>query len=160
MQSTKKILSRDNMNAAHKRVYANKGAGGVDGVTVEQLGDYIKENCESIRGANQVKEIQKELTCRKMLGTVTSRIAQINQVTRGQINYYALGSMKTVMTEIDAHLRTRLRIIIWKQWKVPQKRQWGLQKQRIGKDLARADIVLWRPLLLSCHKDACGQGNL
>ncbi len=35
MQSTKKILSRDNMNAAHKRVYANKGAGGVDGVTVE-----------------------------------------------------------------------------------------------------------------------------
>ncbi len=37
----------------------------------------------------------------------------------------------------DAHLRTRLRIIIWKQWKVPKKRQWGLQKLGIGKDLAR-----------------------
>ena len=79
----------------------------------------------------------KELTCRKMPGTVTGKIVQINQVTRGWINYYALGSMKTAMTEIDAHLRTRLRIIIWKQWKVPKKRQWGLQKLGIGKDLAR-----------------------
>ena len=46
----------------------------------------------------------KELTCRKMPGTVTGRIAKINQVTRGWINYYALGSMKTAMTEIDVHL--------------------------------------------------------
>lgn len=33
--------------------------------------------------------------------------------------------------------RTRLRVIIWKQWKVPKKRQWGLEKLGIGKDLAR-----------------------
>lgn len=44
-----KILSKDNMNAAYKRVCANKGAGGVDEVTIEELGDYIKENWESIR---------------------------------------------------------------------------------------------------------------
>ena len=79
----------------------------------------------------------KELTYRKMPGTVTGKIAKINQVTRGWINYYALGSMKTAMAEIDAHLRTRLRVIIWKQWKVPKKRQWGLQKLGVGKDLAR-----------------------
>ena len=83
------------------------------------------------------KDRLKELTCRKMPGTVTNKIKKINQVTRGWINYYALGSMKTVMTEIDAHLRTRLRVIIWKQWKVPSKRQWGLQKLGIGKDLAK-----------------------
>lgn len=73
----------------------------------------------------------KELTCRKMPGTVTEKIAEINQVTRGWINYYALGSMRTAMAEIDAHLRTRLRVIIWKQWKVARKRQWGLQKSGI-----------------------------
>lgn len=72
-----------------------------------------------------------------MPGTVTSKIEKINQVTRGWINYYARGSMKTAMTEIDAHLRTRFRVIIWKQWKVRKKRQWGLQKLGIGKDLAR-----------------------
>lgn len=84
----------------------------------------------------------KELTCRKMPGTVASKIAEINQVTRGWINYYALGSMKTAMAEIDAHLRTRLRVIIWKQWKVPKKRQWGLQKLGISKDEARR-IAYW-----------------
>lgn len=59
----------------------------------------------------------KGFTCRKMPGTVTSKIANINQVTRRWINYYALGSMKKVMADVDVHLRTRLRVIIWKQWK-------------------------------------------
>ena len=61
----------------------------------------------------------------------------MNWAIRGWINYFALGTMKGAMTDIDAHLRTRLRVIIWKQWKVPKKRQWGLQKLGIGKDLAR-----------------------
>ena len=38
-----KILSNDNMNTAYKRVCANNGAGGVDEVTVDELGDFIKE---------------------------------------------------------------------------------------------------------------------
>ena len=85
----------------------------------------------------RLKSKLKELTCRRMPGKVSEKIKRINQVTRGWINYYALGSMKTAMAEIDAHLRTRLRVIIWKQWKVPSKRQWGLQKLGIGNDLAR-----------------------
>lgn len=44
-----KILSKENMNTAYKRVCANKGAGGVDEVTIEELSDYIKENWDSIR---------------------------------------------------------------------------------------------------------------
>ena len=83
------------------------------------------------------KKKLKELTSRKIPGKITDKIQRINQVTRGWINYYALGSMKKTMTEIDAHLRTRIRIIIWKQWKVPSKRQWGLQKLGINKDNAR-----------------------
>jgi len=35
-----------------------------------------------------------------MSGTVTNKIAKINQVTRGWINYYAIGSMKTAMAEM------------------------------------------------------------
>ncbi len=62
---------------------------------------------------------------------------RLNQVIRGWINYFGIGSMKATIKDIDAHLRTRLRVIIWKQWKVPSKRQWGLEKLGIGKDLAR-----------------------
>ena len=32
-----RILSDENIKTAYKRVYANKGAGGVDGVTVQEL---------------------------------------------------------------------------------------------------------------------------
>ena len=48
-QLLEKILSRDNMNLAYKRVKANKGAGGVDGVEMDELYDYIKENWKSIK---------------------------------------------------------------------------------------------------------------
>ena len=39
-----KILFRDNMNRAYKRVKANKGAPGVDGMTVEEALPWLKEH--------------------------------------------------------------------------------------------------------------------
>lgn len=39
-----KILHKDNLNRAFKRVKANKGAPGIDGMTVEGTGDYLREN--------------------------------------------------------------------------------------------------------------------
>ena len=83
------------------------------------------------------KRTLKKLTERRKSMGFAERVKQLNRVIRGWINYFAIGRMKTAMTDIDAHLRTRLRVIIWKQWKVPKKRQWGLQKLGIGKDLAR-----------------------
>ncbi len=83
------------------------------------------------------KRTLEKLTERRKSMAFAERVKQLNRVIRGWINYFAIGRMKTAMTDIDAHLRTRLRVIIWKQWKVPKKRQWGLQKLGIGKDLAR-----------------------
>lgn len=83
------------------------------------------------------KRTLKRQTNRSQSMAFAERVQRLNWVIRGWINYFALGSMKTVMQDIDAHLRTRLRVIIWKQWKVPKKRQRGLQKLGIGKDLAR-----------------------
>jgi RNA-directed DNA polymerase len=44
-----RIFSRENLFAALERVKANKGAPGVDGMTVEELPDYLKEHWPAIR---------------------------------------------------------------------------------------------------------------
>ena len=43
------ILGRENLKAAYLQVVRNKGAAGIDGMTVEELGAYLSENGESIR---------------------------------------------------------------------------------------------------------------
>lgn len=48
MELLEKILSKENLNNAYKQVYKNKGASGVDGVTVEELFSYIKDHKEEI----------------------------------------------------------------------------------------------------------------
>lgn len=44
-----KILSKDNMNVAFKRVKGNKGASGIDDMIVDELLQYLKENGEQIK---------------------------------------------------------------------------------------------------------------
>ena len=44
-----RILSNENIERAYKKVYANKGAGGVDGVTTKELAEYMQENWSSIK---------------------------------------------------------------------------------------------------------------
>lgn len=43
------ILSRENMQAAYQRVVSNKGAAGIDGMTVSELGGYLRHNWPCIR---------------------------------------------------------------------------------------------------------------
>ncbi|MBU7006175.1 hypothetical protein [Phosphitispora fastidiosa] len=43
-----KILDRDNMNKAYKRVKSNKGAGGIDGMGVDELLPYLKQNGQNL----------------------------------------------------------------------------------------------------------------
>ena len=43
------ILSRENMKMAYKKVKANKGAGGIDGISIEDVNKYLKENWIDIK---------------------------------------------------------------------------------------------------------------
>ena len=79
----------------------------------------------------------KKLCKRSWSISMTDRIAMLNSVTRGWISYFAIGAMKIKMEKIDEHLRTMLRKVIWKQWKTPRKRAWGLRKLGIDNDLAK-----------------------
>lgn len=70
----------------------------------------------------------KRLTKRSWSVDMDTRIKMLNWVIRGWINYFRIGKMKENLKRIDGHLRTRMRVIIWKQWKTSQKRVWGLRK--------------------------------
>lgn len=70
----------------------------------------------------------KQLTKRSWSVTMDYRIMRLNQVIRGWVNYFRMGNMKKALQKIDERLRTRMRIVIWKQWKARERRIWGLRK--------------------------------
>ena len=49
MELLDKILDNNNLFAAYKQVYSNKGSAGIDGVTVEELGSYLYHHKEEIK---------------------------------------------------------------------------------------------------------------
>ena len=79
----------------------------------------------------------KKLCKRSWSISMTDRIQLLNYIILGWVNYFAIASMKGKMKETDEHLRTMLRKVIWKQWKTPKKRAWGLRKLGINNDLAK-----------------------
>ena len=84
----------------------------------------------------RLKRKLKALCKRNWSIDLTKRIDKINAVARGWINYFRIGSMKTKLQSIDEHLRTQIRVIIWKQWKTIRKREWGLLKLGVPKWIA------------------------
>ena len=84
----------------------------------------------------------KQLTKRSWSVSMDYRIEKLNQVIRGCINYFRIGSMKKNLIRIDEHLRTRMRIVIWKQWKKSGKRYWGLRKLGAPEWMAKQSVGL------------------
>ena len=100
----------------------------------------IKEEWKSRPYESSVERLKRKLKqlCKRSWSVdLTYRIKKINEVIRGWINYFRTAMMKSKLQRIDEHLRTMLRVIIWKQWKTAKKREWGLKKLGIGKDMAR-----------------------
>lgn len=86
------------------------------------------------------KRILKRLTSRSWGISMDERIQRLNWVIRGWINYFRIGKMKTNMQKIDKHLRTRMRMVIWKQWKTSAKRYWGLRKLGAPEWMAKQSV--------------------
>lgn len=64
----------------------------------------------------------KEVLCRKKASALplSTVFTQVNQIVRGWINYFRIGSMKTFLKEFGEWLRHKIRVIILKQWKKPK----------------------------------------
>lgn len=62
------------------------------------------------------------------------KVYKLNQLIRGWINYFKIGSMKGLCQRIDSNIRYRLRMCIWKHWKTPRNR---------AKNLMKLDVPRW-----------------
>lgn len=71
----------------------------------------------------------KEVLCRKKASTLplSTVLTKVNQIVRGWINYFRIGSMKTFLKEFGEWLRHKIRVIILKQWKKPKRIYTNLQ---------------------------------
>lgn len=89
-----------------------------------------------IKSYQKLERKLKQLTDRSWSISLDNRIKQINYVVRGWVNYFKIANMKGKITEIDKHLRTRLRVVIWKQWKKITRREKALIQLRLEPVLA------------------------
>jgi len=76
----------------------------------------------------KLKRKLKALTSRKWSISLDVRLKKLKQQITGWVNYFRIAKMKTVLFEIDARLRKRVRVIIWKQWKKTKRRYESLRK--------------------------------
>lgn len=97
-------------------------------------GVYIRAHAKSLKKA---KARLKELTSRSQGGNVRKVMENVKVYIRGWLGYFRIASMKTTMQRWDEWLRRRLRVYIWKQWKVPSARIRNLMKLGIPKYYAR-----------------------
>ena len=95
-----KVLDRDNLNRAYRRVKANKGASGVDGMTVDEALPWLKEHREEL----------------------------LASIRNGKYKPSPVRRVEIPMERWNEWLRRRIRMYIWKQWKKPRTRVENLKK--------------------------------
>lgn len=89
-----------------------------------------------LKSYQKIKRKLKQLTCRRKSISLDERIKQINYTVRGWVNYFRIANMKNAIQEIDKHLRTRIRVIIWKQWKKASRKEKALLQLGVRPDIA------------------------
>src|SRR5690606_14377933 len=80
----------------------------------------------------RLKTRVKALTRKTRPMTFDQRIAKINEVQRGWMNYFRGTSIQGKRRDMDGWLRNRLRYCIWTDWKKPERKRKNLL--RLGID--------------------------
>lgn len=80
------------------------------------------------KAVEKFKVQMKKLTCRSWGVSNTYKVEKLNQLIRGWINYFKIGSMKGLCEKLDSRIRYRLRMCIWKHWKTAKNRARNLMK--------------------------------
>lgn len=113
------------------------------------FGFFMDKNDGLLKAKPHAKSVEKlklklkKLTSRRWSISLDERLEKIKKTIVGWTNYYKIGYWKDVARMVDAHVRFRLRMCIWKQWKkvntkkkalislgVPKREAWMLANSR------------------------------
>ena len=83
-------------------------------------GIYIRVHGKSWKKA---KEKLRQLTSRSKCGSIIRAMERIKVYMRGWLNYYGIADMKNNIESMNGWLYRRIRMCIWKQWKLPKTRK-------------------------------------
>ena len=128
-----KILERDNMNRAYKRVKANKGAPGIDGMTMEAALPWLREHKDELIGRIKGGKYTPSPVRRVEIPKPDGGIRKLGYSYRHRPNHPAGNS-----TEADANLRAN--VLGWKLRLQTGKERKGCNTA--GKGICRGGISL------------------
>ena len=83
-------------------------------------GIYIRVHGKSWKKA---KDKLRRLTSRSRCGSIVQTMEKIKVYMRGWLNYYGIADMKNNIESLNGWLYRRIRMCIWKQWKLPKTRR-------------------------------------
>lgn len=86
------------------------------------------------KAVSKFKTQMKKLTSRSWGVSNAYKVEKLNQLIRGWINYFKIGSMKKLCARLDQQIRYRIRMCVWKHWKTPKNR---------AKNLMKLDVPRW-----------------
>ncbi|WHX92940.1 reverse transcriptase domain-containing protein [Peribacillus simplex] len=114
MELLEQILSNKNMNEAYIRVYKNKGASGVDGVTVDELKQYLKENKDELRQRIRTRKYQPQAALRMEIPKENGKMRKlgiptvVDRVVQQAIHQVLSPLLSNIMlNELDKELEKR-----------------------------------------------------
>ena len=80
-------------------------------------GIYVRVHPKSMK---KFKNRLREYSSRKRCQSIRPSLEKIKVYVRGWINYYGIASMKNPIDDLNGWLYRRIRMCIWKQWKLPK----------------------------------------
>ena len=83
-------------------------------------GIYIRVHAKSWKKA---KDKLRMLTSRSRCGSIVKTMERIKVYMRGWLNYFSMADMKNNIELLNGWLYRRIRMCIWKQWKLPKTRK-------------------------------------
>lgn len=90
----------------------------------------------SLHSVHRLKNKLRVILRRGRGRNLVSVIEELTPIIRGWVTYFRLAAVKARFEELDAWIRRKLRLILWKQWKRPRTRASKLRA--LGLDEARA----------------------